>query len=73
MTGVSGKFIPTRKVSAYTATDTNAEKVALKVPSAPSITPRKKSNTISLFLEEYFGRFWWMWIIVILMLKTKSI
>lgn len=73
MPSVSGKFVPKRKVSTFVnnAEPTDVATIASKVPPVPTAS-KKSCNNIAVFLEEYFGKFWWLWIIVLITLKSKN-
>ncbi|MBO5847845.1 MAG: hypothetical protein J6R17_01360 [Bacteroidales bacterium] len=38
-----------------------------KLPTAPM----SSTSGIGQFIEEYFGRFWWVWLIVFIIIKNK--
>lgn len=73
MNSKSGKIVPKRNYSTFipNADVENIEAVASKVPPVPRQSSRKSNNVIASFLEEYFGRFWWLWVVVII-IKTMQ-
>ena len=61
MTNNSGKFVST---VSNIETEMSVEEIKQAIPSTPGIS-------ILQYVEEYFGRFWWLWIVIILILKKK--
>ena len=62
MTNNSGKFIS--KVS-------NIETEMTATELSPLIPPSPKLSLLQS-VEEYFGRYWWMWIILLLIIKIRT-
>lgn len=70
MQSVSGKFKAKKPVSTFVGDAPVENKdIARHIPSLPAV---QNGNPIALFLTEYFGRFWWLWIIVLITLKSKN-
>lgn len=63
LTNNSGKF--SSPTSNYGGEGFNAQ----ELPPAPSVG--RSGIHIGQFLEEYFGRFWWLWIIVLIIIKNR--
>ena len=63
LTNNSGKF--SSPTSNYGGEDFKAQ----DLPSAPS--GGRSVSHIGQFLEEYFGRFWWLWILIFIITKNK--
>ena len=62
MTNNSGKFVST--VSEKTV-ETTVEEMSAVIPAAPGSAVMER-------VEEYFGRYWWAWIIaLVIILKSK--
>ena len=61
MTNNSGKFVST---VSNIETEMSVEEIQQAIPATPGIS-------ILQYVEEYFGRFWWLWIVIILILKKK--
>lgn len=62
MTNNSGKFIST---VSNKEPEMTMDAMTKAIPPAPG-------SSILQYVEEYFGRYWWLWIILlILILKTK--
>ena len=62
MTNNSGKFVST--VSAK-ETETTVQEMTSVIPAAPG-------STVMDRVEEYFGRYWWAWLIaLVIILKSK--
>ncbi|MEE1288470.1 MAG: hypothetical protein UHK44_07720 [Bacteroidaceae bacterium] len=60
MTNNSGKF-----VSTVSNKETTVQEMTAVIPAAPG-------STVMDRIEEYFGRYWWAWIIALLIIiKTK--
>lgn len=63
MTNNSGKFVSAPSVSNL-ETVMSVEEMSQHIPSAP--------GSLRQTIEEYFGRFWWVWVLLlIIILKTK--
>lgn len=75
MESVSGKFTSKQKYSTFVPEDANenVSELLQQIPPLPTSKGNSSSNQISSFLEEYFGRFWWLWIVVLLILKIKKV
>lgn len=64
MTNNSGKFVSAPSVSNI-ETVMSVEEMSQHIPPVPC-------STIRQTIEEYFGRFWWVWVLLlIIILKTK--
>lgn len=62
MTNNSGKFVSTVSEK---ETETTIEEMTAVIPAAPDATVMER-------VEEYFGRYWWAWIIaLVIILKSK--
>ena len=62
MTNNSGKFISTVSEK---ETETTIEEMTAVIPATPGSTVMER-------IEEYFGRYWWIWIIaLVIILKSK--
>lgn len=61
MTNNSGKFVST---VSNIETELSVEEIKQAIPATPGVS-------ILQYVEEYFGRFWWLWIVIILILKKK--
>lgn len=61
MTNNSGKFVST---VSNIETEMSVEEIKQAIPATPGFS-------ILQYVEEYFGRFWWLWIVIILILKKK--
>lgn len=61
MTNNSGKFIST--ISTKEA-DASVGEISTQIPPAP------KAGILQ-YVEECFGRYWWVWIILLLIIKRK--
>lgn len=62
MTNKSGKFVSTVSEK---ETETTIEEMTTLIPAAPGATVMER-------VEEYFGRYWWVWIIaLVIILKSK--
>lgn len=61
MTNNSGKFIS--QVSNM-ETEMTATELSPLVPETPKVTLLQS-------VEEYFGKFWWMWLIILLLIKIR--
>ncbi len=61
MTNNSGKFVST---VSNIETEMSVEEIQQSIPATPG-------SSILQYIEEYFGRYWWMWIVLILILKNK--
>ena len=72
MRSVSGKFASPISNYVGEAEDKIADKIAAVIPPVPAQNKGKEDNPIVLFLNEYFGRFWWLWIVLLLILKIKN-
>lgn len=70
MESVSGKFV-SKKVSGFVYEDGENinKKIAAQIPSLPIC---KNNNPISMFLEDYFGRFWWLWLLLLIVKLYKK-
>jgi len=42
-----------------------------KTPELPLAPTGNATSSIGQFIEEYFGRFWWVWLIVLVIIKNK--
>lgn len=67
---VSGKFKTKPTVSNYVGDTEDTQTIAAQIPALPG---NKNDNAISVFLTEYFGQFWWLWLIVVLIIKNNRI
>ncbi len=72
MLGTSGKFKSKKPVSTFVGDEkvNDNKSIAKQIPSLPV---SQNANPIASFLTEYFGRFWWLWIVVLITLKAKKI
>jgi hypothetical protein len=61
MTNNSGKFVS--QVSNM-ETEMTATELSSLVPETPKVTLRQS-------IEEYFGKFWWIWLVILLIIKIK--
>lgn len=61
MTNNSGKFI---SAVSNKETDTSVGEISTQIPPAPKVG-------ILQHVEECFGRYWWVWIILLLIIKRK--
>lgn len=61
MTNHSGKFIST---VSQKETETTLEEMTKAIPAAPG-------TSILQYVEEYFGRYWWLWLVLILIIKIN--
>lgn len=61
MTNHSGKFVST--VSNKESDMTSAAMAAV-IPDTPSVSVLQR-------VEEYFGKYWWLWIILLIIIKNK--
>ena len=62
MTNNSGKFVSTVSEK---ETETTIEEMTAVIPAAPCATVMDR-------IEEYFGRYWWAWLIaLVIILKSK--
>lgn len=60
MTNLSGKFgTPVSNIE----TETQVQDISKQIPPAPSVIQR---------VEEYFGKYWWAWIILLLIIKIRT-
>lgn len=62
MTNNSGKFIS--EVSNI-ETEMTATELSPLIPETPKLTLLQS-------VEEYFGKFWWVWIILLLIIKIRT-
>lgn len=62
MTNNSGKFIT--QISNI-ETEMTAAELSPLIPEAPKVTLLQS-------VEEYFGKFWWIWLALILLLMIKN-
>lgn len=62
MTNNSGKFIST---VSNKETEITLEAMTKAIPSAPG-------SSILQYVEEYFGRYWWLWLVLILIIKINK-
>lgn len=62
MTNYSGKFVSTvsNKETEMTSADITAA-----IPPAPKLG-------VLQYVEEYFGKYWWVWLILLLILKLTQ-
>lgn len=65
MTNNSGKFASS--TSNYVGEAGNLKDVSMKIPQAPAAS----GSAITQFIEEYFGKYWWVWLIVVLIILKK--
>lgn len=61
MTNNSGKFI---SAVSNIETEMSVETMSQAIPATPGVS-------ILQYIEEYFGRYWWLWIVLILILKNR--
>lgn len=62
MTNNSGKFVSTVSTK---ETETTVQEMTSVIPAAPG-------STVMDRIEEYFGRYWWAWLIaLVIILKSK--
>lgn len=61
MTNKSGKF---RSPVSHIETETSVTELSQKIPPAP--------HTFLQSVECYFGKYWWLWIILLLIIKINS-
>ena len=62
MTNLSGKFeTPVSNIE----TETTVQDISKQIPPAPSVSVLQR-------VEEYFGKCWWAWIILLLIIKIRT-
>lgn len=61
MTNNSGKFVST---VSNKETELAVTEIAAQIPATPG-------NTFMQHVEEYFGRYWWLWLALLLIVKFK--
>jgi hypothetical protein len=61
MTNNSGKFIST---VSNKETETTAADITTAIPPAPKLG-------LIHYIEEYFGKYWWAWLILLIIIKNK--
>lgn len=61
MTNNSGKFVST---ISNKEDNTSVGEISTQIPPVPKVG-------ILQYVEEYFGRYWWVWIILLLIIKIK--
>lgn len=62
MTNNSGKFVST---VSNIETEMSVEEIKQAIPATPKVS-------IIQYIEEYFGKYWWLWIVLILIIKKKK-
>ena len=62
MTNNSGKFVST---ISNKEDNTSVGEISTQIPPAPSVSVLQR-------VEEYFGKYWWAWIILLLIIKIRT-
>lgn len=62
MTNNSGKFV-SRVSKKETVTDVS--EISKMIPPAPGVSILDR-------VQEYFGKYWWLWIVLLLIIKINS-
>lgn len=62
MTNNSGLFVST---VSNIETETTVQDISSLIPPAPSVSVLQR-------VEEYFGKYWWAWIILLLIIKIRT-
>lgn len=61
MTNNSGKFVSM-------VSNMETETTAIETPP---VVPRPPRSSMLQCVEEYFGRYWWLWLILLLIIKNR--
>ena len=62
MTNNSGLFTST---VSNIETDTTVQDISSQIPPVPDVSVLQR-------VEEYFGKYWWAWIILLLIIKIRT-
>lgn len=67
MYNVSGKFSSPKS---HFNGEENIEGLADQIPPTP-VSRREDKNPVVEFVTEYFGRFWWLWLILLILKMVR--